>query len=106
MDDPAKADIHLLILTPLAARAVTFQNIFYNSAASESGAKRRGPGGPNMKSQRGMGGVVSDVRFRNVTGGTADGAASITMCHHDWKVGTLPTPTWANISFEGASDVP
>ena len=84
---------------------MTFQNIFYNSAASESGAKRRGPGGPNMKSQRGMGGVVSDVRFRNVTGGTADGAASITMCHHDWKVGTLPTPTWANISFEGASDV-
>ena len=33
---------------------VTFANTFYNSSASESGAKRRGPSGPDMKSQRGM----------------------------------------------------
>ena len=79
---------------------ITFQNIFYNSAASESGAARRGPSGPDMKSQRGMGASVSNVHFKNITGGTADCAASITMCHHNWAVGTLPTPKWVNISFE------
>lgn len=79
---------------------VTFQNIRYNSAASEAGAKRRGPGGPNMKTQRGMGGVVSNVRFANITGGLSDSAASITMCHHNWKVGVVPTPKWINISFQ------
>ena len=30
---------------------VSFENIFYNSSASESGAKRRGPSGPDMKTQ-------------------------------------------------------
>ena len=78
---------------------VTFENIFYNSSASEAGAARRGPSGPDMKSQRGMGSSVTDIRFKNIWGGTADCGASITMCHHNWAVGTLPTPRWANISF-------
>ena len=76
-----------------------FQNIFYNSAASES-MKARGPGGPDMKTQRGMGGVVSNVRFVNITGGLSQSAASITMCHHNWAVGVKPTPKWINISFK------
>ena len=49
-----------------------------------------------MKSQRGMGGVVSDIMFKNITGYAADYAAGVTMCHHDWAKGTLPTPIWRN----------
>jgi hypothetical protein len=52
-----------------------------------------------MKSQRGMGGVVSNIMYRNVTGGVVTTGAVVTMCHHNWTVGTLPVPTWVNISF-------
>ena len=46
-----------------------------------------------------MGSSVTNVSFKNIWGGTAECGASITMCHHNWVVGTLPTPRWANISF-------
>merc|ERR1712232_1113143 len=47
-----------------------------------------------------MGGVVSDILFKNITGYEAEIAASVTMCHHNWAKGTLPTPIWRNTSFE------